>query len=105
MKISLSFCLLIDILDAPPCGTPYILFKLEEIKKMRPFLCENMPSWLFRRIWLSPLSFFDQNLLVYFKVSNIGGAKGAKKTQRKPRSDFAMTLRPLRLCGEKFLSA
>jgi len=93
MKISLSFCLLIDILDAPPCGTPYILFKLEEIKKMRPFLCENMPSWLFRRIWLSPLSFFDQNLLVYFKVSNIGGAKSAKLTQRKKAkglcADFA----------------
>ena len=92
MKISLSFCLLIDILDAPPCGTPYILFKLEEIKKMRPFLCENMPSWLFRRIWLSPLSFFDQNLLVYFKVSNIGDAKAIRG-----RKVSHLNSKPLRL--------
>jgi len=28
-----SFCLLVDILDIPRCSIPYILFKLEEIKK------------------------------------------------------------------------
>ena len=33
MKNLPSFCLLVDMLDMGHCSIPYILFKLEEIKK------------------------------------------------------------------------
>jgi len=33
VKISLRFVSWLDILDVPLCSIPYILFKLEEIKK------------------------------------------------------------------------
>ena len=43
VKISLRFVSWLDILDLPLCSTPYILFKLEEIKKSGLYLRENIP--------------------------------------------------------------
>ncbi len=82
VKISLRFVSFLDILDIPLSCIPYILFKLEEIKKSGPNLCENIPQRLFRHIWLS--LFFTliiksisilplyQRAKIYQK-SNIGG--------------------------------
>jgi len=44
-----SFCLLADILDIQQRCIPYILFKLEEIKKERPVLPVSMLLKLLRR--------------------------------------------------------
>jgi len=53
------------MLDIQTCRIPYILFKLEEIKKGRPYLRENMLLELFRHEWLSPFfHFYPSNLLV-----------------------------------------
>jgi hypothetical protein len=42
VKISLRFVSLLDILDIQLSRIPYILFKLEEIKKSGLNLCVNM---------------------------------------------------------------
>jgi hypothetical protein len=56
VKISLRFLSWLDILVIKPCPIPYILFKLEEIKRMRPYL---RVSILYRCLAANELSFFS----------------------------------------------
>ncbi len=77
VKISLRFVSWLDILDIQLSHIPYILFKLEEIKKSGPDLCENIPQRLFRHKWLSLFFTFNKsNLLVsYFYAKDLFKSK------------------------------
>jgi hypothetical protein len=63
-----SFVLLAGYPGYTARGIPYILFKLEEIKEVRRYLCGNMLPELFgRRSALTPFHLFFPKLLVSFK--------------------------------------
>jgi len=63
-----SFVLLAGYPGYTARGIPYILFKLEEIKEVRRYLCGNMLHELFgRRSALTPFHLFYPKLLVSYK--------------------------------------
>ena len=68
MKISLRFVSWLDILDILLGGIPYILFKLEEIKKSEVISPRQHIVRLLRRASLSPFFTF----LNYYHLKSIG---------------------------------
>jgi len=64
VKISLRFVSWLEILDIAHCTIPYILFKLEEIKKSGPYLCENIPFGCLGTDGSHSFALYTSNLLV-----------------------------------------
>ena len=88
MKNLPSFCLLLDILDIPPGSIPYILFKLEEIKKEEAVsprqhalklishkMC-SPPFFTFLPKSIGILIISQRTILLYFV--NIGASRGKR---------------------------
>jgi len=73
VKISLRFVSWLDILDILIGSIPYILLKLEEIKRVRQYLCDNILRELFRHKMLSP--FFT------LKIKSIGILSLSQRTK------------------------
>ena len=60
-----SFCLLVGYAGYYALRVPYILFKLEEIKRMRRYLCENILLSCLGAHLLSSL-FTSQNQIYWY---------------------------------------
>src|SRR5690606_31694383 len=80
VKISLSLFLLVGHSGYTACSIPYILLKLEEIKGVRHFLCENILFKLFSHgSTLTPFHFKNQSYPLQRRIFNyfvnIGGTE------------------------------